>query len=244
MKISTMTNYALWDTAIIFSRRGVVVASIDVTKIAFTEQAARGLSIMKGMDGSVGTGNLFGWFSANYNPTPKGYTLLFTGFSGVTDKINGSKIDGGWSNWTYVGICNPGNNQQMRVRTCNNPTPVNGGNDCIGDSSQLTPCPTAQDPFPDPIPVTIYTGTGNPSTGSSNQSIPSAPYTPTFPTVTPRIGTTGINSTPTPSSTPIPSSTPSTVNYAVYLLIFLIFIVLCFIVVDDDFITSLTDIFD
>ncbi len=52
-------------------------------------------------------------------------------------------INGGWSAWspsTCPVVCGTG----TQTRTCTNPTPANGGNNCTGDSSQtcLINCPT------------------------------------------------------------------------------------------------------
>ncbi|XP_067685279.1 SCO-spondin-like [Haliotis asinina] len=57
-------------------------------------------------------------------------------------------VDGGWGAWTeWVGSCTVtcGNNitvQRKRNRTCDNPTPASGGNDCAGDATEetTTPC--------------------------------------------------------------------------------------------------------
>ncbi|XP_053385659.1 uncharacterized protein LOC123538853 [Mercenaria mercenaria] len=44
-----------------------------------------------------------------------------------------------WSNWTSCDVtC--GNGTQMRTRTCANPAPSNGGNDCIGNDVENVPC--------------------------------------------------------------------------------------------------------
>ena len=41
-------------------------------------------------------------------------------------------MDGGWSDWVSVGTCSAtcGNGTQLRKRTCTNPEPANGGNNC------------------------------------------------------------------------------------------------------------------
>ncbi|XP_022803230.1 uncharacterized protein LOC111340621 [Stylophora pistillata] len=52
------------------------------------------------------------------------------------------RVDGGWSNW---GAWNPcpvtcGGANQIRFRMCTNPTPSNGGNNCVGVPLELQTC--------------------------------------------------------------------------------------------------------
>lgn len=51
-------------------------------------------------------------------------------------------INGQWSHWTPWGECSStcGNGIQTRYRKCNNPTPEHGGTQCIGPSSESSPC--------------------------------------------------------------------------------------------------------
>ena len=42
-------------------------------------------------------------------------------------------VDGGWSDW---GTCSATCGGGTQTRTCTNPTPANGGANCVGDSSQ------------------------------------------------------------------------------------------------------------
>ena len=53
-------------------------------------------------------------------------------------------VDGGfniWSVWTECSVtCGGGN--QTRNRTCSNPEPQNGGNDCVGDLEETQACNT------------------------------------------------------------------------------------------------------
>lgn len=52
-------------------------------------------------------------------------------------------IDGGWSDWSpwsNCAVCGE-NVMQHRTRTCTNPTPANGGAQCIGDSKEERKCP-------------------------------------------------------------------------------------------------------
>ena len=45
-------------------------------------------------------------------------------------------IDGGWSTWTSWSSCQS-NCRQQRNRTCDSPTPLFGGNDCLGNKTEL-----------------------------------------------------------------------------------------------------------
>ncbi|XP_052216175.1 hemicentin-1-like isoform X2 [Dreissena polymorpha] len=58
-------------------------------------------------------------------------------------------VHGGWSMWSAFGICDVtcGNGTMTRTRQCNNPKPLNGGEDCQGPSQTngqciLNRCPT------------------------------------------------------------------------------------------------------
>ena len=53
-----------------------------------------------------------------------------------------STVDGGWSKWTQWGSCSVtcGGGIYKRSRECNNPSPENGGKDCIGDNSETESC--------------------------------------------------------------------------------------------------------
>ncbi|KAM9450355.1 complement component C7-like isoform 2-T2 [Clarias gariepinus] len=47
-------------------------------------------------------------------------------------------VDGGWNCWSAWGTCTKG--QKSRTRTCNNPTPKNGGKHCIGPMIEHKAC--------------------------------------------------------------------------------------------------------
>ena len=52
-------------------------------------------------------------------------------------------VDGGWSNW-LVGNCSKlcGGGNKTKIRTCNNPAPSCGGNNCIGETVETVECNT------------------------------------------------------------------------------------------------------
>ncbi|XP_031561120.1 A disintegrin and metalloproteinase with thrombospondin motifs adt-1-like isoform X2 [Actinia tenebrosa] len=53
-------------------------------------------------------------------------------------------VDGKWSDWKPWSSCpvTCGGGSQSRERTCTNPTPANGGKDCIGENSETQACAT------------------------------------------------------------------------------------------------------
>ncbi|XP_052282311.1 uncharacterized protein LOC127879496 isoform X2 [Dreissena polymorpha] len=60
-----------------------------------------------------------------------------------------SVVHGGWSVWSAWGVCDVtcGNGTMARTRECNNPAPINGGDDCQGSKQTtgqclLSTCPT------------------------------------------------------------------------------------------------------
>lgn len=57
-------------------------------------------------------------------------------------------MDGGWSVWGEWGTCSTtcGAGQSVRGRSCNNPAPAHGGQDCDGDTTQATNCQVADCP--------------------------------------------------------------------------------------------------
>eukprot|EP00105_Crassostrea_gigas_P034221 XP_019918369.1 PREDICTED: SCO-spondin-like isoform X2 [Crassostrea gigas] len=54
-------------------------------------------------------------------------------------------VDGGWSDWMAWSICSVscGGGMQTRARMCSNPSPSNGGSNCVGDVYQTQTCATA-----------------------------------------------------------------------------------------------------
>ena len=52
-------------------------------------------------------------------------------------------VDGGWSNWS-VGNCSKlcGGGNKTKIRTCSNPAPSCGGNNCIGKTVETVECNT------------------------------------------------------------------------------------------------------
>src|SRR3989344_1386857 len=66
----------------------------------------------------------------------------------------GDPINGGWSNWSNWSVGQAGT--QTRTRTCNNPSPSNGGANCSGSSTESIPCTPA------------VCGDGNNGTGGDN----------------------------------------------------------------------------
>lgn len=51
-------------------------------------------------------------------------------------------VDGAWSEWGDFGDCSVkcGHGTKTRTRTCNNPEPANGGDDCYGDDTDSMYC--------------------------------------------------------------------------------------------------------
>ena len=51
-------------------------------------------------------------------------------------------MDGGWSTWTPWSSCSKtcGNQEEVRIRVCNNPIQRNGGAHCSGHLIEVMPC--------------------------------------------------------------------------------------------------------
>ena len=52
------------------------------------------------------------------------------------------KVDGSWSEWSMPGVCSTtcGSGQKVKKRICNNPKPLFGGKDCVGDAEITVAC--------------------------------------------------------------------------------------------------------
>ena len=70
----------------------------------------------------------------------------------ATVTITVTQIDGEWSDWSNWGSCSGSQTSITRTRTCTNPSPSNGGNDCVGSSSENQGCSSCP-PFDN-----VYTG--------------------------------------------------------------------------------------
>nr|XP_045017115.1 A disintegrin and metalloproteinase with thrombospondin motifs 3 isoform X3 [Jaculus jaculus] len=59
---------------------------------------------------------------------------------------NQQKQDGSWGSWTKFGSCSRtcGTGVRFRTRQCNNPTPINGGQDCPGVNFEYQLCNTEE----------------------------------------------------------------------------------------------------
>ena len=51
-------------------------------------------------------------------------------------------VDGNWGSWSSYGKCSAtcGTGTQSRVRSCNNPSPSNGGRQCSGSATETQRC--------------------------------------------------------------------------------------------------------
>ncbi|XP_057298171.1 SCO-spondin-like isoform X3 [Hydractinia symbiolongicarpus] len=58
-------------------------------------------------------------------------------------------VNGQWSAWSNNGVCSTtcGGGQQNRIRRCDNPAPSNGGNSCVGPSTDTVSCNTSPCPI-------------------------------------------------------------------------------------------------
>ena len=57
-------------------------------------------------------------------------------------QMSNSLVDGSWSAWEAWSACSAscGGGSQKRTRSCNSPTPANGGAECTGGVSQSQSC--------------------------------------------------------------------------------------------------------
>ena len=65
-------------------------------------------------------------------------------------------VDGGWSEWqTQECSVTCGKGEIIRQRECNNPAPLYGGADCVGESRQHEPCKKEKCPSKELIMISI-----------------------------------------------------------------------------------------
>ncbi|WAR09785.1 HMCN1-like protein, partial [Mya arenaria] len=59
-----------------------------------------------------------------------------------------ASVDGQWAEWSTWSVCpvTCGNGTRTRTRLCSNPAPVHGGDDCMGNGTDITTC--VLDPCP------------------------------------------------------------------------------------------------
>ena len=57
-------------------------------------------------------------------------------------EIAGTPVDGGWSGYGSWSKCSAvcGGGTQSRTRTCTNPAPRYGGQDCVGEETETKDC--------------------------------------------------------------------------------------------------------
>lgn len=80
------------------------------------------------------------------NPAPQNGGAQCTGTSTKSQSCNIDPCpqDGGWTDWSEWSQCSAdcGGGTQLSTRTCTNPAPQYGGQDCVGDSTQTQACNT------------------------------------------------------------------------------------------------------
>ncbi|XP_061196679.1 MAM and LDL-receptor class A domain-containing protein 2-like [Saccostrea echinata] len=85
------------------------------------------------------------------NPAPQNGGADCVGSSSESQSCNNilCPIDGGYTEWSVWSTCTVscGSGTRTRTRTCTNPTPANGGAECVGDSSQTENCNTQECPI-------------------------------------------------------------------------------------------------
>ena len=70
------------------------------------------------------------------------YSYTYNNFNKIM-YVHTYVVDGGWSNWSAWNCsksCGGGN--KTKIRTCSNPAPSCGGNNCIGESVETVECNT------------------------------------------------------------------------------------------------------
>lgn len=65
------------------------------------------------------------------------------------NNVSCAPVDGGWSAWSpwYPCTVTCGGGTQIRVRSCTNPPPSNGGKPCVGSNIDVRACATQCCPF-------------------------------------------------------------------------------------------------
>lgn len=80
------------------------------------------------------------------NPAPSIGGKDCEGADGIQRPCNtqACPIDGGWSEWDDWSECSSecGGGEKKRSRRCDNPSPTNGGNECVGTAIETAPCNT------------------------------------------------------------------------------------------------------
>ena len=91
------------------------------------------------------------------------YNILLIIASGV--------VDGGWSEYTVTSDCSAscGGGTQTLTRSCNSPSPANGGADCVGSDTSTQSCNTQACPI-DGGWSTWVTGACSKSCGTGSQT--------------------------------------------------------------------------
>ncbi|XP_078322967.1 coadhesin-like [Crassostrea virginica] len=101
---------------------------------------------------SCASGTKYRYRSCN-NPAPSGGGSYCSGSSSSSTSCNTHycPINGGYTSWTSWGSCSKtcGGGTKSRSRTCTNPAPAYGGNDCssLGSTSSSTSCNTHNCPI-------------------------------------------------------------------------------------------------
>ncbi|KAH3819059.1 hypothetical protein DPMN_120789 [Dreissena polymorpha] len=56
--------------------------------------------------------------------------------------VSQSTVDGGFGAWSAWGLCSPptGNGLKTRTHLCDNPQPLYGGRNCLGNYTEQLPC--------------------------------------------------------------------------------------------------------
>ncbi|CAD5123995.1 DgyrCDS12301 [Dimorphilus gyrociliatus] len=99
---------------------------------------------------SCGTGIQTGQRKCD-NPSPQNGGKECEGASKETKecKLTDCPVNGGWSEWEKSGECSKscGVGEQIYKRSCTNPVPASGGNDCEGIKTKIEPCKEAECPI-------------------------------------------------------------------------------------------------